>query len=60
MPANGLWEAYIGITLLVPLFALCLVNISCIFIGRDPKFGLRMHLGVVECHVPVLGHSFLE
>ena len=28
--------------------------------GRNSKFGVWMHLGMVECHVPVSGHGDLD
>ena len=27
---------------------------------RNSKFGVWMHLGIVECHVPFLGHCDLD
>ena len=31
-------------------------HISYIIKGRNPKFGGWMQLGMVECHIPFLGH----
>ena len=25
-------------------------------LGRNPKFGVCMHLGMAKCHIPSLGH----
>ena len=38
----------------------CVRNISYILCGRNPKFGVRMHLGMVEFRVPFTGHCDLD
>ena len=30
------------------------------FLSEDSKFGVWMHLGIAECHVPFLGHCDLD
>ena len=57
MPPNELWEAYSNHTVRP---ASCPVHISYILWGRNSKFGVWMHLGIVECHVPFLGHCDLD
>ena len=33
---------------------------SYILRGRSSKFGVYMHLGMGECHIPFLGHCDLD
>ena len=40
--------------------ALCPVHIFYILEGRNPKFGVWMHLGMAECRVQLSGHCDLE
>ena len=44
---------HIVITLSIPSVcpALCPVHMSYILLGRNPKFGVWMHLGIAECRV---------
>ena len=38
----------------------CPVHISYILLGRNSKFGVWMHLGMAECHIPFSGHCDLD
>ena len=40
--------------------ALCRVYLSYILSGRNPIFGVWMHLGMVECRVSFSGHCDLD
>ena len=52
---------HIVITLSVPSVPLsCPVHISYILWGRNSKFCVYIHLGMVECHVPFSGHCDLD
>ena len=42
------------------LKVMCPEHISYIILDRNPKFGLWMHLGMVECRVPFTGHCDLD
>ena len=50
---------HIGITLSVRPTS-CPVHISYILRGRNTKFGVWMHLGMGQCHVPFSGHCDLD
>ena len=43
-------------------FELDLCHISYIIGGRNPKFSVKIHLGVVECHTLFIDHcvSFMK
>ena len=61
MPPKELWEAYSNSTVRTSIRpASCLVHNSHILRGRNSKFGVWMHLGMVECRVPFSGHSDLD
>ena len=39
---------------------LCPEHNSYILLVRNSKFGVWMHLGIAECHVPFSGHCDLD
>ena len=60
MPPKELWEAYSNHTVR-PSFPLRVLCISPIFFEIGiPKFGVWMHLGMVECRVTFSGHCGLN
>ena len=50
MPPKELWEAYSNRTVPPSLFVSSVI--SYILWGRNSKFGVWMHLGMAECHIP--------
>ena len=36
------------------------MHISYIILGKNLKFGVCMHLGMMKCRIPQLGHCGLE
>ena len=60
MPPKELWETYSNRTVRPSVRpASCPVHISYILLGRNSKFGVWMHLGMAECHIPFSGHCEL-
>ena len=42
------------------IFALCPGHISYVICTRNLKFSVMMHLGMIKCRIPLLGHCDLE
>ena len=62
MPPKELWRAYSNSNVLpsVRLPALCPVHISYILWGRNSKYDVWMHLGMLECSISFSGHCDLD